>query len=259
MSCVIDDAESFWQSIESSSLVDNLSGTLHRLVESQGQIATRELVSGDLQKQQVLEELLEPSKPPVLPGTEHLDYLLATPWRYPPLLYGSRYGRYTEPSLFYGGIGVATTLAESAYYRWVFYFDMAEPVQLLSSQHTLFEAEYLVSKGVRLHDAKFEAVQGRLTDRSNYQFTQHLGSVLRAAGIEAFEFPSARDPEHGNNVALLVPTALSSSSAQNKKLVFCSTTKQQVVFRVAGGGAAVFSFSIEDFYHNNRFPRPASH
>lgn len=255
---VIDDAEAFWQSIDSQALTKPLNGTLHRLVESQEQIATRNLVGGDLPKQQVLEQLLEPSKPPALPGTEHLEYLLATPWRYPPLLYGSRYGRYTEPSLFYGGIGVTTTLAECAYYRWVFYFDMSEPVEHLSSQHTLFEASYQVTKGVKLQTDEFSTIQSQLLDRSHYRFTQQLGSTMRAAGVEAFEFPSARDPDQGNNVALMVPSALSSRSARNKRLSFCSTTREQVVFRVTGGGGDVYTFSIEDFYHNGRFPRPAT-
>lgn len=104
-----------WQAVQNRILPTLIGGTLYRLVESQEQVATSRLVDGDLDKQAVLEAFLEPSKPPRIPGTEHLDYLLATPWRYPPLTYGSRFGRRHERSLYYGGLSEQTTLAESAY------------------------------------------------------------------------------------------------------------------------------------------------
>ena len=49
------------------------------------------------------------------PGHERLgrfDYLLRAPWRYPPLRWGSRFGRRFEPGLFYGA------LSEEALFRW---------------------------------------------------------------------------------------------------------------------------------------------
>ena len=59
-------------------------GRLLRLVESQEQVATNSLVR-TLAEQALLEDLIEASKPP-LPATGHgLHYLLATPFRYPPL------------------------------------------------------------------------------------------------------------------------------------------------------------------------------
>jgi hypothetical protein len=71
------------------------------MVESQQQIATSSLVD-DLAEQALLEELIERSKPPLRSGTERLHYLLATPFRYPPLRHGSRFGGRFEPSLLYG-------------------------------------------------------------------------------------------------------------------------------------------------------------
>ena len=80
-----------------------ISGTLLRLVESQEQVATNQLVSS-LERQAVLEGLLEATKPRLRVGTEHLHYLLATPFRYPPLKHGSRFGTRSAPSLFYGAL-----------------------------------------------------------------------------------------------------------------------------------------------------------
>src|SRR5688500_8455099 len=78
-----------------------LEGEVLRLVESQEQVATNRLVD-TLSEQALLEEPLEATKPPVpLAAAPTLDYLLSTPFRYPPLRHGSRFGRRTEPSLFY--------------------------------------------------------------------------------------------------------------------------------------------------------------
>jgi len=129
----------------------HIAGGFTRVVESQEQVATTRLVNNVLDRQNVLETLLEQSKPKRVPGTEHLHYLLATPWRYPPLRYGSRFGQRTEPSLFYASFGVSTALAETAYYRWVFYGDMEVSIKgAVMSSHTSFESEYSANSGLRL-------------------------------------------------------------------------------------------------------------
>ena len=60
-----------------------LDGSALRLVESQEQIATIALV-GSLAEQAVLETCSRP-KPPLRSRRAGLHYLLATPFRYPPL------------------------------------------------------------------------------------------------------------------------------------------------------------------------------
>ena len=97
------------------------------MVESQEMVASSEIVSS-LEKQAILEEMLEmESKPDYPAGTEHLHYLLASPFRYPPLNHGSRFGGRFEPSLFYGGRSKYAALCESAFYRFFFYYDMSVP------------------------------------------------------------------------------------------------------------------------------------
>lgn len=90
----------YWRELIDTVSASPLAGTLHRLVQSQEQIATMELVGKDHQKQSILEELLDACKPPYLAGTEHRDYLLRSPWRYAPVDYGSRFGSATEASIF---------------------------------------------------------------------------------------------------------------------------------------------------------------
>jgi len=234
-----------------------IGGTLSRLVESQEQIATARLVAGDLNKQAALEAMLEPTKPARRPGTEQLDYLLSTPWRYPPLRYGSRYGRRFEPSLFYGALGTRTCLAESAYYRWVFLTDMQTPPASIQSQHTLYQAQYRSEQGLRLQHAPFKPYQDTLKHPSNYHSTQALGTQMRKAGIEVFEYPSARDIAGGNNVALFTPAALNSIHAQKQRAWLCTTREDEVVFSYKGRPPEVYRFAIADYLDNGAFPKPA--
>ena len=68
-----------------------------RIVETQEIAATTGLVD-DLEEQHLLEQLLDKVKPSYREGTEKLHYLISTPFRYPPLKYGSRFGDITMPS-----------------------------------------------------------------------------------------------------------------------------------------------------------------
>src|SRR5512142_429329 len=115
-----------WEAKLAAARPGRLAGTLLRLVESQEQVATHQLVRS-LERQAVLEDMLEATKPPWRKGSERLHYLLATPFRYPPLQHGSRFGTRSEPSLFYGSQETRTVLAEAAYYRFVFWHGMRPP------------------------------------------------------------------------------------------------------------------------------------
>jgi hypothetical protein len=57
-----------------------------RVVETQQDSSTRRLVDSAAEHE-LLEALLDESKPPVPDGCRGLHYLLFTPFRYPPLLY----------------------------------------------------------------------------------------------------------------------------------------------------------------------------
>ena len=133
-----------------------LAGELIRMVESQEQIATNALVDS-LEEQSLLEEMLEASKPPTPAETAGLHYLLATPFRYPPLRHGSRFGVRQEPSLFYGSIDLSAALAETAYYRFVFWSGMEEPPPggRLITEHTVFAALYAAARGLCLYEEPF--------------------------------------------------------------------------------------------------------
>jgi hypothetical protein len=251
-----------WQRCHGSQQIKPVEGVLYRLVESQEEIATNGYVD-TLEEQAVLESLLDQAKPAYgdLSQQGNLDdyhYLLKTPFRYPPLPWGSRFGRHHETDIFYGGCSVAVTLAESAFYRFIFWFSIdAQPVKaMIKSQHQLFSVEYNTAHGVQLQSAAFSAEQSLLTHASDYRACQKLGSDMREAGVDAFEYTSARDPEQGVCVGLFNIAPLVTKEPKNKTSWFCEVSAQRVAFSEYGS-SQVMSFSVNDFLVDGEFPRPA--
>jgi hypothetical protein len=234
-----------------------LSGSILRLVESQEQVATNMLVR-TLAEQALLEDLIEASKPRHPGPATGLHYLLATPFRYPPLPWGSRFGRRFEPSLFYAGRAIETVLAESAYYRFVFWSGMAAPPPApLDTRHTLFSVSIGTTRGLQLQHAPFDEHAAALLDRRYYGATQALGSAMRTAGIEAFEYRSARDPQQGLNVALFTPGALGASKPDILDEWLCQTTAERVSYYSRPNGG-IREFRIDTFLVEGSLPLPAA-
>lgn len=226
-----------------------------RVVESQEQVATNALVDS-LAEQALLEALLEASKPAPHPQAAHLHYLLATPFRYPPLRHGSRFGARHEPGIFYASRERHTALAEAAYYRCVFWQGMTQPPPggRLLTQHTLFGAAYRSDRGLRLQDEPCARHRAAIADPAHYTATQALGAALRAADIEVFEYPSARDP-HGINVAIFTPRVFAQPRPVWQEAWLCETTAARVVY--TGKGAGAIGFESTGFLVGGRVPEPA--
>ena len=169
---------SIWQKCDGKRFMTAVDGELFRMVESQEQVATMSYVDS-LQEQAVLEELLESAKP-VYPESiaVELHYLLKTPFRYPPLPWGSRFGRTYEPSIFYAGQTLEATLSESAYYRFVFLHSMeGEPPKTnLRTAHTLFSARYRSKHGIKLQETPFSGFKMHLTSIHTCVHSQTFGS-----------------------------------------------------------------------------------
>jgi hypothetical protein len=246
-----------WSAIAAEVQPRPLTGEILRLVESQEQVATNRLVA-TLAEQDLLESMLEASKPPLPRGAVRLDYLLATPFRYPPLPYGSRFGGRHEPSLFYASRSIGTVLAESAYYRFVFWQGMRQPPPgPLRTQHTLFGAKLRARRGYALHQPPFDRFLKVLASRDDYGPTQTLGRKLREQGADAIEYVSARDAHCGLNVALYSPSAFGSPRPTFKQEWLCETRADEVGF-YARGDAGLQVFPLSRFTVDGRLPAPAT-
>jgi len=110
-----------------------------RMVETQYIAATMRLVDS-ADEQQMLEEMLENSKPPLPPQASGLHYLLAAPFRYVPQT-GSRFRAVNSPGIWYGADDAYCACAEIAYWRQRFLLDSLGLVkQSLSTEHSMVEA-----------------------------------------------------------------------------------------------------------------------
>lgn len=245
-----------WAECNGQDAIAPIEGVLVRVVESQEQVATNVLVD-NLEEQALLEGMLENSKPPSHPEGHGLHYLLTTPFRYPPLRYGSRFGRQHEPSLFYGAQELSVALAETAYYRLVFWSGMAEPppADKLTTEHTVFGVSYETPKGIQLHKQPFDRFESELTRPDEYVATQILGAHMRDSDVQAFEYRSARDTEQGLNVALYTPNAFASKSPEWQQAWICETRAGMVSFYNKESGP--FGFAREQFLVDGQLPIPA--
>lgn len=248
--------ETFWRRVVAQTRATTLMGSLRRLVENQEQKVTLRLTDS-LAEHDVLETLLEESKPEraAHPRLAKFDYLLRTPWRYPPLKWGSRFGRRFEPSLFYGALDRVALFAEAAYYRLVFLEGMRTPFKdRVVSQITVFEASYRTTQGFDLSQRPFRKHEAVLRHRSDYGPCQALGSVLREREIEAITYLSARTVDDRLNVALFSPSALRSRKHRNPRHGLCETTSAGVNFRL---GDELLSYPREQFLVEGKLPVPA--
>lgn len=246
-----------WQAAAGEQNIKPLQGKLFRLVESQTKVATLNYVD-TLEEQAMLEELLETAKPPYRDDMAQLHYLLRSPFRYPPLPWGSRFGRTHEPSLFYGGGSVHTTLAEAAYYRFLFWQSMDRtPVKdRIHTEHTLFSVRYRTMQGVQLHEPPFSDFRQQLTHPSNYAVCQQLGTQMRDATVEAFQYQSARDPEGGHCAALFTPACFSTSRPDDISLWQCELDATSATFRQTVDNTLT-QFELTDFLSEGHLPWPA--
>lgn len=174
---------------------------LWRAVEAQHVAATTRLAD-NLAEHEVLEDILEATKPHRPAGTTDLHYPLATPFRYPPWGSGSRFRAATDPGVFYGADEQRTACAELGYWRWKFLTDSAGLEELGPVSHTVFRSR-IDARAVDLRQKPFSRHAGKWTDPDDYTATQTFGRVARDARIELIRYQSVRDPQKSGCGALL--------------------------------------------------------
>ena len=184
-----------------------LSGPCWRAVESQHRISTMKLVD-TLEEQELLEVLVEETKPHVPPECRHLHYLLFTPFRYgAPYPAGSRFRRAgLTPGEFYGSADAATAVAEMAFHRLLFFAESPHtPWPINPGEYTTFRIGFKTAAGLDLTKPPLDADRDSWTARIDYRACQDLADQARQAGVEVLRYESARDPAPagGRNLALL--------------------------------------------------------
>lgn len=227
-----------------------------RAVESQHQVATRRLVDTD-GEQRVLEAMIDGAKPPDPTGGRR-HYLLATPFRYPPLRHGSRFGRRTERGIWYGAEALRTAFAEVAYYRLVFLAGTTADLGALEVEITTFRARVRTERGVDLTVTPFTAHERVLASPTSYDATQELGAAMRGAGVQAIRYPSARDPTHAAAIAVFDPAAFGHRLPRDFESWHCVASTDRVEITSRGWFAReLHAFPRSIFLVDGRLPTPA--
>ena len=227
-----------------------------RAVEAQHQVSTRKLVRS-LAEQELLEELIEGAKPPAVGGAG-LHYLLATPFRYPPLPHGSRFGTRHERGIWYGAETQRTVLAEVAYYRFVFLAGTRADLGTVATELTLFTVHAHARRAVDLAAPPFAAHRRTIASPTSYAASQALGAAMRAAGVELFRYPSARDPEGGAAVGVFAPAAFGRARPRQLQTWQCTATTAAVELSKRDYFARdTLLFPRETFLVRGKLPEPA--
>ncbi len=227
-----------------------------RVIEAQHLVSTRKLVDSDAE-QQLLEELIEGAKPPERTRGA-LHYLLFTPFRYPPLKYGSRFGTRSEPGIWYGSLLQRTAFAEVAYYRLLFLEGTEAQLAPLHVQLTAFRALVRTKRGVDLGGRAFAAFRAVLSSKNSYDETQALGAAMRADGVEAFLYYSARDVGGGKNVGVFAASAFGRRQPKSFEMWDCFASRERVEFKRRDYfKRAAYQFPRTNFEVDGELPAPA--
>jgi hypothetical protein len=219
-------------------------------------VSTRKLVDS-AEEQELLEELIETVKP-----TDHtggrLHYLLFTPFRYPPLKHGSRFGTRTERGIWYGSLDRRTAFAEVAYYRIVFLDGSEADLGTVETPLTAFTASVRTSRGIDLVAPPFDAYHRAITSRTSYASSQPLGTAMRGAGVEALKYPSARDIHEGVNVGVFAPSVFGRTKPKSLETWHCAASRNRAeVMRADYFKRERFAFPRDQFLVRGELPTPA--
>lgn len=234
-----------------------------RIVEDQSKSATRKFVDTALEHD-LLEDLLEQSKPPIKYfGDEkyfnQMHYLLYTPFRYPPLKWGSRFGTRLERGILYSSIDLKTAMSEKAFYKLAFMNASEGNIGGKIISHTAFKINIESENFINLCEEPFVEYKTSISSKTHYEFSQELGKEMRNDAVECFQYQSARSIEIGMNVGIFSPKALLNNKTIYKTFehLHCYSTKEVVEFsfkRHATHSNQVFP--LEQFLVNGEIPLP---
>ena len=175
-----------------------------RLVEAQHVVSTTKLVDS-AEEQEILEAILESTKPPVPPECQHLHYLLSTPFRYGRYPWNSRFRREGETlGVFYAAEDPMTAVAETVWQRRTF-FDASPdtPLPTQPGTYTAFSVLVRAAFAIDLTEPPMSSDQALWTDPDDCSACLELADRVRQEGCELIRYASVRHPEGLENIAVL--------------------------------------------------------
>ncbi|MGB5325924.1 MAG: RES family NAD+ phosphorylase [Pseudomonadales bacterium] len=235
-----------------------LARTAWRVVETQ-EIAATQTITRSAAEQSRLEELLDASKPPVPDDCDGLSYLLYTPFRYPPLSHGSRFGGRFERGIFYASLVPEAAFAECALYLWLFQQGPREmgPLASIRDQRTAFSAQLKSAKAIDTSRDAFKKVQRKISDAANWNFSQQLGSALRAVKSGFCLYASPR-LDGAVNVAVFDPKSFAEQEPREIQHWHLALDTERCRFsRRTSSGDQTIEFEYAQFTVEGSIPHPS--
>jgi RES domain len=203
-----------WTPARLSSELRTYGRLVWRLVEAQFAVSTRKLVDS-LAEQEVLEGLIDATKPPVPAECQGLDDRLSTPFRYRPYPNGSRFRRAgLSPGVYYAAEEQRTAAAETAFHQLLFFAESPDtpwPANPLIC--TAFSVEVLSHRSLDLTEPPLDADAPLWRHPVKYEPCQALADAAREADAEILRYASARAP--GACVAVLTCAAFAALAPQD--------------------------------------------
>jgi hypothetical protein len=215
--------------------------TVWRMVEAQHRISTNRLAANS-DDQALLEQLVDQAKPPLPAAARHLHYLLATPFRYG-YARASRFRRARQrPGIFYASETIATAVAETAYWRLLF-FSRSPGFKPPSNtvEHSAFTVPLRLTRALDLTAAPFAADGAAWMDPIDYTACQDFADHARRIDTQLIRYASVRDPAHLANLALLDPSGFASATP---------TVAQTWHFRTEAGHMTAFAAMPSDLRYS---------
>lgn len=247
-----------WNKCDGKKHINLINEKAWRIIEAQEITATRKLVDS-FDEQVILEDLLESTKPHVSAEFDSFHPLLYTPFRYPPLKHGSRFGRKTEPSLWYGSLELNTAMAEKAFYQFNFLRASEAVYNTVQVPLTVFSTKVKTEKGIKLTEAPFAEYTNIISSPNSYDSSQQLGAAMRDENIQAFTYFSARSPGSQANIALFSAQAFlhKKPEAPSFQSWQCIANNNVIEFtRSSAINTETIAFPLDRFLINGRLPFP---
>ncbi len=177
-------------------------------MEHQATIATMHVVQGNLAKHDILESVLEDSKPALPDDTAGLHWLAATPFRYMRAR-ESRWGRTGTRGIWYGALSQEVALRECIFHRRAFFgaYDADKPHTL---EMSLIQAKVDTKAAVDFSDSRFNRIRKKIEDPDDYSACHAKAEVALKSGAHLIVYNSARTPDTSSDrrcVAVMSPQA----------------------------------------------------
>ena len=124
---------------------------------------------------------------------------------------------------------------------------------------TAFRVAYRSPRGVDLCRPPFDEYRSEIASPVRYDATQSLGADMRAANVETFRYPSARDPRRGVHVACFTPRAFGARRPEKFEGWIAAVSREAVEFLKNDWAARPrLRLPRETFEVDGRLPAPAT-